>query len=149
MFDEKLIREHLCFNQKFGCIEDFEDLGRHGRTSNIANHGLVFMLRGLCKKWKHSVLYYLIHRSTMGEMLVTLLMEVFDLLECRTGSCHHVQHGCQQYHALKQLAVFEKTNFFRFYDQEIAVAFLILLFCLNAHAICSLNMMGQRLGLRY
>jgi len=79
MFDEKSISEHLRCNQKFGCIEDFEDLGRHGRTSNIANHGLVFMLRGLCKKWKLSVVYYLIHRSTMGEMLVTFLMEVFDV----------------------------------------------------------------------
>jgi len=76
MFDEKSIREHLRFNQKFGCIEDFEDPGRYGRTSNIVNHGLVFMLRGLCKKWKFSVAYYLIHRSTMGEMLVTFLMEV-------------------------------------------------------------------------
>jgi len=74
MFDEKSIREYLHFDQKFGCIEDFEDLGRHGRTSKIANHGLVFMLHGICKKWKLSVAYYLIHRSTMGEMLVTFLI---------------------------------------------------------------------------
>jgi len=79
MFDEKSIREHLRLNQKFGCIEDFEDLGRHGRTNNIANHGLVFLPHCLCKKWKHSVAYYLMHRSTMGEMLVTFLMEVFDV----------------------------------------------------------------------
>jgi len=37
------------------------------------------MLRGLCNKWKLSVAYYLIHRSTMGEMFVTFLMEVFDV----------------------------------------------------------------------
>ena len=35
------------------------------------------MLHGQCKKWKHSVAYYLIYRSTMGEMLVTFLVEVF------------------------------------------------------------------------
>ena len=47
MFDEMSIREHLHFNQKIDCIEGFEDLGRHIRTSNIANHALAFMLHGL------------------------------------------------------------------------------------------------------
>jgi hypothetical protein len=41
------IREHLHFNQKTYCIEGFEDLGSHGRTSNIANCALFFMLHGL------------------------------------------------------------------------------------------------------
>jgi hypothetical protein len=50
MFDEMSIRENLHCNQKFGSIEGFEDLGSHGRTGNIANHALVFMLHGICKK---------------------------------------------------------------------------------------------------
>jgi len=29
-----------------------EDLGSQGRTSNIANHALVFMVHGLSQKWK-------------------------------------------------------------------------------------------------
>jgi len=49
MFDEMSIRKNVLFNQKFGCIEGFEDLGSHGRTSSIANHALVFMIHGLCK----------------------------------------------------------------------------------------------------
>jgi len=32
------------------------------------------MLHGLYNKWKQSVAYYLIHRSTKGEMLVNFLM---------------------------------------------------------------------------
>ena len=59
MLDEMSIREHLHFNQKTGCIDGYEDLGRHGRTSNIANHALVFMLCGLRKRWKQPVTYYL------------------------------------------------------------------------------------------
>ena len=82
MFDEMSIREHLHFNQKNDCIEGFEDLGRHGRTSNIANHALVFMLRGLRKRWKQLIAYYLIRRSTKGDMLVDFLMEVLD-------ACHN------------------------------------------------------------
>ena len=81
MFDETSIRQNLHFNQKTGCIDGYEDLGRHGRTSNIANHALVFMLRGLRKRWKQSVAYYLTCGSTKGDMLVDFLKEVL-------GACH-------------------------------------------------------------
>jgi hypothetical protein len=42
MYDEMSIRENLHCNQKFECIEGFEDLGSHGRTSSIADHALAF-----------------------------------------------------------------------------------------------------------
>jgi hypothetical protein len=64
MFDEMSIRENLRFNQKFDCIEGFEDLGRQRWTCNIANHALVFMVRGLRRKWKQSVAYYFSRGST-------------------------------------------------------------------------------------
>ena len=35
-FDEMSIRGNLHFNQKCGCIEDFEELGNQGRASNVA-----------------------------------------------------------------------------------------------------------------
>jgi len=73
------IRENLHFNQKFGCIDGFEDLGIQGWRSNIANHALVFMLHGLHKRWKLTVAYYLIHGNTKGEMLVKFLIEVLDM----------------------------------------------------------------------
>jgi hypothetical protein len=49
------IRENLGFDQKLGCIEGFEDLGSQDRRSNIANCALVFMLHGVCEKWKQPV----------------------------------------------------------------------------------------------
>jgi hypothetical protein len=52
MFNEMSIRENLCYNQKFCCIEGFEDVGSCGKTSSILSHALVFMLRGLHKRWK-------------------------------------------------------------------------------------------------
>ena len=51
-------------------------------ASNIANHALVFMVRGIRKRWKQPVDYYFIHRSTKCEMLVNFLMETFD-------ACHN------------------------------------------------------------
>jgi len=125
MFEEMSIRETLHFNQKFGCPDGFEDLGSHGRTRNIANHALVFMLRGLRKRWKQPVAYYLIHRSTKGEMLVHFLREVLDVchnagLEVVATMC---DMGANNVKALKQLGVSEKTPFFRFPDQETAAIF--------------------------
>jgi hypothetical protein len=38
MFDLMSIRENFHFNQKFDCIEGFEDCGSQGRTCNIVNH---------------------------------------------------------------------------------------------------------------
>jgi hypothetical protein len=112
----------LHFNQKFGCIDGFEDLGRHGRTSNTENHALVFMLRGLRKRWKQPVAYYLIHGSTKGEMLVNFFMEVLDA--CHNAGLEVVATMCDSsVKALKLLGVPEKTPFFRFRDQGIAAIF--------------------------
>ena len=37
LFDEMSVRENVWFNQKFDCIEGYEDLGSQGKTCNIAN----------------------------------------------------------------------------------------------------------------
>jgi len=125
MFDEMSIRENLCFNQKLGCIEGFEDLGSQGRTSNIANRAQVFMLRGLCQKWKQPVAYYLTHGSTSGEMLVHFLKEVLDA--CQNSGLVVVatvcNMGANNVKALKLLGVSAKQPFFTFKSQEIAAVF--------------------------
>jgi hypothetical protein len=157
MFVEMPIRESLYINQKFDCIEGFEDLGGRGRTSNIANHALVFMLRGLHKKWKQPVAYYLIHGSTKGDMLVSFLMEVLDAchnagLEVVATMC---DMGANNVKALKQLSISEKTPFFRFQNQEIAAIFdSHLLKCTQnlflkhyvANVDCEITVNGERLN---
>jgi len=125
MFDEMSIRGHLHFNQKIDFIEGFEYLGRHGRTSNIANHALVFMLHGLLKRWKQPVAYYLNRGSTKCDMLVDFLMEVHDA--CHSAGLVVVatvcDMGANNVKTLKQLGVSDKTPFFRFRHQEIAAVF--------------------------
>jgi len=56
LFDEMSIRGNVWFNQKFDCIEGFEDLGSQGRTCNIVNHALLFIVCGIA-------LHYLRSRS--------------------------------------------------------------------------------------
>jgi hypothetical protein len=125
MFDEMSIGENLCFNQELGCIEGFEDLGSQGRTSNIANRALVFMLRGLRQKWKQPVAYYLTHGSTSVETLVHFLKEVLGA--CQDSGLVVVATVCNMgantVKTLKLLGVSAKQPFFRFQSQEIAAVF--------------------------
>jgi hypothetical protein len=113
MFDKMSIREHLHFNQNIDCVEGFDDLARHGRTSNIANHALVFMLHGLRRRGKQPIPYYLTRGSTKGEMHVSFLMEVLD-------ACHNARlvvvatvcdMGANNVKVLKHLVVSEKNTF--------------------------------------
>jgi hypothetical protein len=156
MFDEMSIRENLRFNQNFDCIEGFEDRGSHGRTSNIANHALVFVLHGLHKKWKQPVAYYLIHGSTKGDMFVNFWMEVLDA--CHNAGLEVVATMCDlganNVRTLKQLGVSEKTPFFRFQNRAIAAVFdpTHLLKCTQnlllkhdvANVECEVNVNGEQ-----
>jgi len=86
------IRESVWFNQKFDCIEGFEDLPSRGRTCNITNHALLFMVCARYRKWKQPVAYYLSHGSTKAEMLVQFLKEVLDA--CQNVGLHVVATVC-------------------------------------------------------
>jgi hypothetical protein len=86
LFDEMSIRENVRFNQKFDCIEGFEDHGSERRNNLVANHALVFMARGVHRKWKQPVAYYLSCGSTKAGMLVQLLDEV--LVACHGAELH-------------------------------------------------------------
>jgi len=84
LLDEMSISGNVWFNQKFDCVEGFEDLGSRGRMCDIANGALLFMVCGLQRKWKWPVAYYLSHGSTKAEMLVQFLNEIL-------GACYNVR----------------------------------------------------------
>lgn len=58
-FDEMSIKESLNYDTANDCIEGFEDLGNIGTSKYVANHALVFTVRGLKNKWKQPVGYFL------------------------------------------------------------------------------------------
>jgi len=122
LFDEMSIRENVWFNQKFDCIGGFEDLGSQGRTCNIANHALLFMVRGLHRKWKQPVAYYLSRGSTKAEMLVQFLNEVLGA--CQNVGLHVVATVCDMgtnnVKAMKLLGSNTSEPFFQFHNQAIA-----------------------------
>jgi hypothetical protein len=121
----------------FGCIKGFEDLGTHSKTSNMAIHAPVFMLRGRRKNYKQAVAR-LIHRSNKGEMLVNFLMEVFDA--CQNAGLEIVATmydvGANNVKALKLLDV--TPSGFRIEKLQLC---LILPISLNLPAAFPRNMM--------
>jgi len=140
MFDEMSIIENLHFSQQFGCIEGFEDLGSHSRTSNTANHARVFVLQG--KRLKQPVAYYLINGSTKSEMLVNFLTEVLDAchnaaLEVAATMC---DMGTNNVKALKLKSVSEKTLSSGFRIKKLLL-YLILPISLNVPTTFSSNIM--------
>ena len=89
---------------------------------NIANHALLFMVRGLHRKWKQPVAYYLSRGSTKAEMLVQFLKEVLDA--CQNVGLNAVatvsDMGTNNVKAMKLLGSTGEKPFFQFQSQEIA-----------------------------
>ena len=113
------IRENVCYNQKLHCIEGYEDYGTE-RTCHIANHALVFMVRGLHRKWKQPVAYYFIAGSTNADLL-KFLEEVLGA--CQNAGLHIVATVCDMnannIKALQLLGATRQKPLFKFQDQEI------------------------------
>jgi hypothetical protein len=119
------IRENVWFNQKFDCIERFEDLGIQGRTCSIANHALLLMVRDLHRKWKQPVAYYLSRESTKVEIFVHFLNVVLGA--CQNVGLHVVATVCDMgtnnVNAMKLLGSTRNEPFFQFQKQAIATIY--------------------------
>ena len=124
LFDEMSIRENVRFNQKLDCIEGFEDYGTE-RTRRIANHALLFMVRGLHRKWKQPVAYYFIRGSTKADLLERFLKEVLGA--CQDAGLRVVatvcDMGANNVRALRQLGATRRKPFFTFQNREIVTVY--------------------------
>jgi citrate lyase beta subunit len=95
---------------------------QHSRTCSITNCALVFRIRDLRRKWKHSEAYYCTHESTKEEVIVQCLKEILDA--CQNAGLKVVatvyDMGAHNVKALKLLDASKKKPLLRFYNQEIA-----------------------------
>ena len=81
IFDEVTLKSALVYNDGLDMIEGFEDLGELGTSHYVADHALVFMVRGLYSKWKQPLAYFLTASTVRGEMLQTLTHRCLEKLE--------------------------------------------------------------------
>ncbi|XP_072016244.1 uncharacterized protein [Amphiura filiformis] len=77
LLDEVSLKEGLSYDRAEDGVEGVEDFGMLGKTKTIANHGLVFMVRGLYTNWKQPLCYFLCRDCTSGAKLAELIK-----LEC-------------------------------------------------------------------
>jgi hypothetical protein len=112
-------------NRNLTALRDLRIIEVKGRKGNIENHALVFMVRGVHRKWKQPVTYYLSHGSSNAGMLKHFLDEVL-------GACHDVglhvvatvcDMGTNNVSALRQMHSVESDPFFKFRNQEIATIY--------------------------
>lgn len=75
IFDEIYLQPHLSLNLKSFSIEGLQNLGG-ANSKNIADHALVFMLRGINAKWKQPLAYYFVKSSIKTFELKSLLKQI-------------------------------------------------------------------------
>lgn len=125
-FDQLSIKECLEFSKRFNFIEGFEDFGKFGRTSNVANNALVFMARGIHSVWQIPVAYYLAHSAIqpcmLKDLLVHVLQTLFEIgLQPKLIVCD--QDCSNNWSALKLLNVTENKPFFFINNKKVYAIF--------------------------
>lgn len=74
VFDAMSLKESLHFDKATDTVIGREDFGEHGKSLKLANHALVFMVKGLIKNWK-MVLGYFFYS---GGITTSRLQELFE-----------------------------------------------------------------------
>ena len=78
IFDEMSIKSGLSYERSHDQIEGLEDLGSIGKTKNMANSAIVFMIRGLSNKWKQCIGYFLSSGPISSKSLHVLVLQAID-----------------------------------------------------------------------
>lgn len=133
LFDEVSLSTGLHYSEKLDQIIGFEDYGDLGRENVVANHALVFMARGLHKKWKQPVAYYYCKDVTKTNRLKSLIVKVIESLQ-NVGLhviCTICDQGSTNRAALQNLVASHPSNIdigdhgliFKINDDDIAVIY--------------------------
>lgn len=97
IFDEMAIMPSLNFNEREGIVQDFKDMGDGARCREIADHVLIFMVRGIKKNLNN--LCVMIFTAYYGRTCVPREAEKNEGEACSTGAqstvCFHTAF-CQQ-----------------------------------------------------
>lgn len=81
MFDEIAISPGFHYSKFSDQVVGYVDLGSLGKSNDIANRVLVFMIRGLNKEYKQPIAYYFTKDSIKTGSLVILLKEIISMLQ--------------------------------------------------------------------
>ena len=80
VYDEMSIKEQLHYDVTRDAIDGFER-STHAQSKYVANHAVVFMVRGLVGKWKQAVGYFLSSGPMQGEILQDIILDGIQRLQ--------------------------------------------------------------------
>ena len=75
IFDEMAIQPHLDYNKHQDYVVGLEDDGSQ-RTEKIADHVMVFMLRGIFKRWKQPVAFSFCKYSMCQQIKLSVFTKI-------------------------------------------------------------------------
>lgn len=76
MFDEMALEPSLAFNTRKDIIIGFQDNGDEQTSNLLADKAMVFMARGICRKWKQVIEYYLNEGGMKKDILAVKIKEI-------------------------------------------------------------------------
>lgn len=76
MFDEISLSPGLTYNKKKDFIEGLVDFGNGNRKAVFADHALVFMLKGVHRKWKQPLCFFFCEGTTPSIELTGILKDI-------------------------------------------------------------------------
>lgn len=76
MFDEVSLEAGLAYNQQYDCIDGCVDFGEGNRKPHFADHAIVFMLKGIARKWKMPICFAFCEGTTPTLILKNLIKAV-------------------------------------------------------------------------
>jgi hypothetical protein len=81
LFDEISLQPFLQYNKKYDALDGFENYGAE-RKLKLADHAMVFMVKGLATKWKQPLMYVFTQNAMKKEVaknikeIITALQEI-------------------------------------------------------------------------
>lgn len=104
------IEPALAYNIKDDMVYGFENFGRNEKNKTLCDHVLVFLLRGIHRKWKQPIAYYFCQSATKTPQLIKCINEVITAvqttgLKIMTTVCDQGTSNVKAINTLK-----EKTN---------------------------------------
>lgn len=76
LFDEIALEASVLYNRNSDIIDGFQDNGFDNRYHTLADKAMVFMARGIHKKWKQPLAYYFNSGGMKSEMIAKCLKDV-------------------------------------------------------------------------
>lgn len=82
-FDAISIKSGIYYDQSYDKFVGLEDCGQYYKGERPAQYAMVFMAKGLCRKWKMPLGYFLFHKSIPADILKTMIHDCLTkLLSC-------------------------------------------------------------------